>query len=78
MTDKQDTQAITFEDAYKQLSEVIDQLESGQLSLDESMTLYERGRSLIALCDKLLNTAELRISQLSKDHDGAYHLEPLT
>jgi exodeoxyribonuclease VII small subunit len=70
-------QAVRFEDAYHELIEIIDQLESGDLSLDESMTLFERGRKLVTLCEGQLNTAELRISQLLSDGDGGMHTEPL-
>jgi exodeoxyribonuclease VII small subunit len=66
-----------FEDAYQELAEIIDQLESGSLSLDESMTLFERGRILVTLCEKQLNTAELRVSQLLSDADGNMRTELL-
>ena len=44
--------------------QIVDQLEFGDLALDELMALFERGRKLIALCESQLNTAELRVSQL--------------
>ncbi len=66
-----------FEDAYQELVEIIDQLESGALSLDESMTLFERGRKLVTLCEGQLNVAELRVSQLLSDADGTLRTEPL-
>ncbi len=66
-----------FEDAYQELGQIIDQLESGDLALDESMALFERGRKLIQLCEGQLNAAELRISQLLSDADGSLRVEPL-
>ncbi|MCC7450527.1 MAG: exodeoxyribonuclease VII small subunit [Anaerolineae bacterium] len=68
---------LRFEEAYQELVQIVDQLESGNLSLDESMTLFERGRKLIALCESQLNTAELRVSQLLSDTDGNLRIEPL-
>jgi exodeoxyribonuclease VII small subunit len=66
-----------FEDAYQELADIIDRLESGDLSLDESMTLFERGRTLVMLCEKQLNAAELRVSQLLGDADGNMRTELL-
>ncbi len=65
--EENDLQALTFEQAYAQLEQIIAQLESGELSLDESVTLYARGQALAQHCNTLLDTAELRIQQLSED-----------
>lgn len=59
-----------FEAAYQELSEIIDQLEAGEASLDDTLKLYERGRTLIGLCQDLLDAAELRITRLSDDTTG--------
>ncbi len=66
-----------FEDAYQELTDIIDKLESGDLSLDESMALFERGRALVTICEKQLNTAELKVSQLLSDMDGNLRIEAL-
>lgn len=58
---------VTFEEAYQELAEIVDRLESGELTLDESVSLYERGRRLIVLCEKQLDAAELRINQVNDD-----------
>ncbi|GAB4546262.1 MAG: hypothetical protein OHK0023_05590 [Anaerolineae bacterium] len=55
----------TFEQAYAELNAVIDQLESGQLSLEQSVALYERGRALVAFCQAQLESAELRINTIN-------------
>ncbi|MBN1565032.1 MAG: exodeoxyribonuclease VII small subunit [Anaerolineae bacterium] len=55
---------LTFEDAYAQLEEIAAQLESGDLSLDESVALYARGQALARRCGELLDSAELRIQQI--------------
>ena len=56
---------LTFEQAYAQLEEVVARLESGDLTLEESVTLYERGQQLARLCGEMLDSAELRIQQIT-------------
>ena len=65
---------LSFEEAYRQLEDIVAQLESGELSLDESVALYERGQALARLCGEMLDRAELRIQQI--DDDGT--LRPLS
>jgi exodeoxyribonuclease VII small subunit len=60
----------TYEQAYQQLAQVVELLEAGQLSLDESLVLYERGQQLVQFCQGRLENAELRIEQLST-HNSA-------
>ncbi len=57
---------LTFEEAYAQLAEIVAQLESGDLSLDNSVTLYARGQELARLCGTILDAAELRVQQVSE------------
>lgn len=61
----------SFEEAWAELEAVLERLESGDLSLDDSVALFERGRSLAAHCQGLLDKAELRVRQLSGDDDNA-------
>lgn len=61
---------ITFEKAIQELEEITNKLESGELSLDESMKLYEKGVKLSDKCAKQLNDAELKIKQLSDIESG--------
>lgn len=65
--------ALSFEAAYSELEKIIAQLESGDLPLDESVTLFERGRKLSEHCQSLLDKAELRVTQLTSSGD----VEPL-
>ncbi len=58
---------LEFEAAYAELEGIIAQLESGDLPLEQSVLLYERGRALAAHCQTLLDKAELRVSQLQDD-----------
>lgn len=58
---------LSFEAAFEELEMIVAKLESGELSLEESVTLFERGRTLSALCQSLLDKAELRVNQLTDD-----------
>jgi exodeoxyribonuclease VII small subunit len=58
---------LSFETAYAELEAIITQLDSGDLPLEESVTLFERGRRLAQHCQTLLDSAELRVSQLLDD-----------
>ncbi len=55
---------LSYEVAYQQLETIIEQLESGELSLEKSVELYEQGQLLSAHCQKLLEDAELKIKQV--------------
>lgn len=57
--------ALSFEAAYGTLQEIIARLESGAPTLEESVSLFERGRLLTEHCQRLLDQAELRITQLA-------------
>ena len=56
---------LTYETAFAELESIVEALESEQRSLDESMSLYERGQALVKRCAELLDKAELKIRQLS-------------
>ncbi|MBA3871985.1 MAG: exodeoxyribonuclease VII small subunit [Chloroflexota bacterium] len=62
-----DINELSFETAYEELEGIISKLESGDLPLDDSVTLFERGRLLSERCQSLLDKAELRVSQLTSD-----------
>ena len=55
----------SFEEAFRQLEETLRVLERGGLSLEEAVSLYERGLQLVRCCNELLDRAELRISQIA-------------
>ncbi len=57
-------ETLSYEEAYQQLEAVVAQLEGGELSLEQSVELYERGRQLSAHCQGLLEAAELKIRQV--------------
>jgi exodeoxyribonuclease VII small subunit len=64
----------SFEEAYQRLSEIVDQLERGALSLEESLALYERGRALIAFCQQKIENAELRIQRIDSSAEASEEL----
>ncbi len=51
----------------EELRSIVRLLEDGDISLDESIALYERGALLVKQCEELLTTAELKISELGRD-----------
>lgn len=64
------TEDLSFEDALKQLEQVVSRLESGEATLDESITLYERGDRLRQRCAERLDRAQARIEAIRLDADG--------
>jgi len=57
---------LTFEEAFKELEETVTQLEDGDLPLEASLALFERGQQLSAYCSRLLEQAELKVTQLAQ------------
>jgi len=66
-----------FEELYRELEETIRRLEAGDLTLDQSLALFERGTLLAEQCNTLLDSAELRVQQLTTRPDGSVEAEPL-
>lgn len=60
---------ISFEEAMKQLEKIADELEKGNLNLDESVAKFEEGMNLSKKCANLLDTAEKKITMLINDKD---------
>jgi len=63
----EDLKQLTFEEAYARLEAIVARLESGELTLDESVALYEQGQALARHCSDLLDKAELRVQQIAED-----------
>ena len=55
---------LSFEEALEKLEHITRQLEAGNLTLEETLNLYEQGQGLAALCEQHLQTAELRLEHL--------------
>lgn len=66
-----DIAEMNFEQAFDELGQIVSRLESGELSLDDSVNLFERGRALSAHCQQVLDKAELRVNRLTGDGDIA-------
>ncbi len=60
-----DTGELSFEEAIKQLTEIVSGIESGRASLQDSLGEYERGMTLINRCKEILTAAEKRIEKIS-------------
>lgn len=69
-----DINELSFEAAFAELETIVARLESGDLSLEDSVTLFERGRKLSDYCQTLLDKAELRVNQLTNEG----RIEPLS
>lgn len=65
-----------FETMMTQLEEITEKLEGGELSLDESMALFERGVALTKECSRLLEEAQQKIIKITTDDAGQAHEEP--
>jgi exodeoxyribonuclease VII small subunit len=61
--------SLSFEDALTELQAVVARLESGDLSLDETIVNFKQGSELAARCQKLLAEAELRVTELTQAPD---------
>jgi exodeoxyribonuclease VII small subunit len=57
----------TFEEAAKELEQIVDRLEHGQAPLDEALALWERGEKLYSLCRAKLDEAQGRIEELTRE-----------
>lgn len=62
--------AMTFEQALAALENVVEKLERGDVPLDQSITLYERGEKLRAACQNRLDQAQARIEKIVTRADG--------
>ena len=61
--DEDAIESLSFEQAYNQLEETVQQLEAGNLPLAEAVSLYQRGMALAKQCGLQLDTAELSIKR---------------
>jgi exodeoxyribonuclease VII small subunit len=71
-----DIEALSFEQALAELERIVQQLESGEVELEKSIEIYERGAALRAHCEGKLKTAELKVEKIVKGEDGQPATEP--
>ena len=76
MAEVADIQDLSFEDALKELEQIVEQLERGEVQLDQSIALYERGAGLKAHCEARLKDAQLKVDKLVIGSDGSVAAEP--
>ena len=67
----------SFEEAMTELEQILTDIESGEVGLEQSLVKYERGSFLIQHCRAILGTAEKQIELLSKGPDGELKAEPM-
>ena len=65
-----------FEDAMNRLEEIVQNLESGDLPLEDALNVFEEGTKLSKFCSSKLEEAEKRVNVLVRDSNGKYNLEP--
>ncbi|MCF8706542.1 exodeoxyribonuclease VII small subunit [Rhizorhapis sp. SPR117] len=70
MAEETDFSSLSFEDALKRLESIVQQLESGDVPLDRSITLYAEGDRLRTQCQKRLADAQARIDKITLGSDG--------
>ena len=66
-SDTQKIDKLTFEESLDELNEIVNKLDNGETSLDESIRLYERGLLLKKHCEKKLKNAEFKIKKVLED-----------
>ncbi len=66
---------LSFEAALKELETIISRLEQGEVDLEDSIALYERGQALKAHCDKKLKAAESRLEKIVQGPKGVEGVE---
>lgn len=70
IVEKNDVKSLSFEQAVAELEAIVARLERGDVALDQSIEIYERGEALKKHCETLLNAAEARIEKIRLDRNG--------
>jgi exodeoxyribonuclease VII small subunit len=68
---------LSFEEAMESLEEIVSKLESGEVSLEESLKLYQDGKKLAKLLEERLSSAEEKVKELVKKDEGVFEEKPL-
>ena len=69
---------LSFEEALTRLESIAEQIERGQIGLEESIARYEEGMSLVRQCRDMLTRAEHRIQQIHQRADGSLEVTDFT
>lgn len=68
--EKNSVKDLTFERALEHLENIVKKMENSKLSLDEAISLYEKGNKLKEFCEKKLHEANLKVEKIIKNEDG--------
>ena len=77
MAKKNETPPKSYEEAQRELEQILSDIEAGTIGLEESLVKYERGTFLINYCQGILTHAEKQIEQIGKAQDGSLRTAPL-
>ena len=70
MADNAEVPQLSFEKALAELESIVQKLERGDVALEESVAIYERGEALKRRCEELLRQAEARVEKITLDSSG--------
>ena len=76
MSDPADIAALSFEEALAELEKIVQRLEAGDVPLEDSIRIYERGAALKAHCESKLKAAQLKVEQIVVGPDGKLRSQP--
>lgn len=77
MTGQKSVATLSFEEALKELENIVRGLETGESALEDSITSYERGIALKAHCENKLRDAQAKIEKISISSNGSIETQPL-
>ena len=69
------SEPIVFEDALAEIDAIVEKLESGEIVLDDSLEMFQRGMQLIDFCSKKLNDVEEKLKVLLEGTDGGFSIK---
>jgi len=69
MTVQKDAEKLTYEQAYDELQSIVNLLDEGRQSLEDTIKLFERGQALARRCESLLNQAQKKMRLITEDID---------
>jgi exodeoxyribonuclease VII small subunit len=72
---RKETTGQSYEAALEDIERIVEQLESGELSLEDSLAIFEKGVGLTKYCYQKLDEVEKRIEVLTKDREGKLQLK---
>jgi len=76
MSPNAEVEALSFEEAFRELEALVERMEAGDLPLEEALRLFERGSLLVRHCQNLLDKAELKLKMLTESPEGEPRIAP--